>query len=413
MIFGSYERMMAFRYLRARRQEGLISVIAVFSFLGITLGVAALIITMAVMNGFTSDLLGRIMGLGGHVTVEGAQGKLADFDAVAASLAKLPGVVAARPVVEGQVLASAGSRATGATVRGLRAGDLAAQAAIAGHLAPGALDGFAEDNVLIGSRLAAALGIQTGGQITLTAPTVRANSFGLPRARSFAVAGIFSVNVQEYDSSFIFMPLAAAQDYFGLSDAVTSLEVFVADPDRVRDYDGALRAALGERVQLSTWQDRNAALFGALRVERTVMFIILSLIILVAAFNIICSMIMLVKDKGQGIAILRTMGATRGMILRIFMLSGASIGIVGTIAGFALGVAFAANIKEIQSAIERVLGRGEVWTWLDYFSRVPPRIDAVEVGWVVAMAFGLSFLATLYPSWRAARLDPVEALRYE
>ena len=412
MIFDAFERMVAFRYLRARRQEGFISVIAIFSFLGITLGVAALIITISVMNGFSTDLLGRIIGFGGHVTIEKEQGTLADFDAVADTLRKLPGIVAVRPVVEGQVLAGAQGRAP-AMVRGLRESDLAGQSMIARHLAPGDLGRFADDNVLIGSRLAYALGVRPGDRITLTAPNIQANSLAVPRARSYQVAGLFTVNLPEYDSGFIFMPLPAAQALFSTPDAVTSLEVVVDDPYEVQRHLGGIRAALGDKLHLTTWQESNAALFGALQVERVVMFVILSLIILVAAFNIICSMIMLVKDKGQDIAILRTMGATRGMILRVFMLSGASIGVVGTLAGLALGVAGATHLKDMPELLEAVVGPNALSTALRFFSQVPARIDPVEVGLVLLMAFGLSFLATLYPSSRAARLDPVEALRHE
>ncbi|HET7594644.1 MAG TPA: lipoprotein-releasing ABC transporter permease subunit [Stellaceae bacterium] len=412
MIFDAFERMMAFRYLRARRQEGFISVIAIFSFLGIMLGVAALIMTISVMNGFTTDLLGRIVGFGGHVTVEKAQGSIADFDAIDDKLRKLPGIVAARPVVEGQVLATAAGRSA-AMVRGLRKSDLAGQSMIAHRLAPGDLERFNGDNILVGRGLAYALGVRPGDRVTLTTPNVQANSLALPRARSYEVAGLFTANIQEYDSSFIFMPLEAAQSLFNTPDAVTSVEVFVADPDNVQRYESEIEAALGDKLHLTTWQESNAALFGALQVERVIMFIILSLIILVAAFNIICSMIMLVKDKGQDIAILRTMGASRGMILRVFMLSGASIGVVGTLAGLVLGVAGATHLRDIQRLLEAATGPSTVSTALGFFSTVPARIDPLEIGLVLAMAFGLSFLATLYPSWRAARLDPVEALRYE
>jgi lipoprotein-releasing system permease protein len=406
MIFDAVERMVGFRYLRARRQERFVSIIAILSFAGIALGVAALIVTMSVMNGFTTDLLGRILGFGGHLTVAAADGgALADFDALADRIKRLYHVDAVRPVVEGQVLASAGGRASGATVRGLREGDLAAQSLIAGRLPGGAIEGYADDKLLIGSRLAYTLGLRPGDRITLTLPTVRPNGVAAPRAQSFEIAATFSVNLPDYDGAYIFMQLPAAQAYFGFPDAATGLEILVRDPYDVARDKTRIEAALGGTFRVSTWQETNAALFGALKVERSVMFFILSLIVLVAAFNIVCSMIMLVQEKGQDIAILRTMGATRGMVLRIFMLSGASIGVVGTIAGALLGLACARNIKGIQALIGS--------EGLAFFSRVPALIDAAEVGWVLAMAFALSFLATVYPSWRAARLDPVEALRYE
>jgi lipoprotein-releasing system permease protein len=406
MIFDAVERMVAFRYLRARRQERFVSIIAVLSFVGIALGVAALIVTMSVMNGFTTDLLGRILGFGGHLTLEAADaGPLADFDALADRVKLIYHIEAVRPIVEGQVLASAGGRAAGATVRGLRERDLAGQSLIVGRLPGGAIEDFANDKLLIGSRLAYTLGVRPGDRVTLTVPTVRPNGLAAPRAQSFEVAATFSVNLPDYDGAYIFLQLSAAQAYFGFPDAVTGLEILVKDPYEVAEEKALIEAALGGKVRVSTWQETNAALFGALKVERSVMFFILSLIVLVAAFNIVCSMIMLVQEKGQDIAILRTMGATRGMVLRIFMLSGASIGVVGTVAGAVLGVACTRNIKGIQALIGS--------EGLAFFSRVPALIDAAEVGWVLAMAFALSCLATVYPSWRAARLDPVEALRYE
>jgi lipoprotein-releasing system permease protein len=408
MSFGAFVRMVAFRYLRPRRQEGFVSLIALFSFLGIALGVAALIVTMSVMNGFAADLLGRIIGLGGDITITSPQGRIADFATLAGRLRGLPGVTAIRPVVEGQVLASGRSGASGAEVRGLGESDLEAL-----HLFPSGGAPLADDAVVVGGKVAAALGLRPGDRITLTMPDIEADQVSVARARSFTVAGIAALDVREENGGYIFMPLAAAQDYFAMPGAVTGLELFVKDPDRVRDDEGALRAALGPGLVLADWQQSNAALFDALRVERAVMFVILSLIVLVAAFNIVCSMIMLVRDKGRDIAILRTMGATRGMVLRIFMLSGAAIGVVGTLAGFGLGVACAENIKGIQHWTELLLGRGMVSAGLDFFSQVPARVDPVEVGLVVLVALGLSLLATLYPSWRAARLDPVEALRYE
>jgi lipoprotein-releasing system permease protein len=412
MIFDSFERMVAFRYLRARRQEGFISVIAIFSFLGIMLGVAALIITISVMNGFTTDLLGRIVGFGGHITVETPLGRITEFDTLAEKLRRLPGITAVRPVVEGQVLATAAGRAA-AMVRGLRESDLAGQSVIAEHLAPGDLERFGGDGVLIGRTFAYAIGVRPGDRITLMAPNARANAFAIPRSRSYQVADVFTANIPEYDGGLIFMPLEAAQTLFGVTDAVTSLEVFVDDPNAVQRYTKEIVAALGDQVHLTTWQESNSALFGALQVERVVMFIILSLIILVAAFNIVCSLIMLVKDKGQDIAILRTMGASRGTILRVFMLSGASIGIVGTFVGLLIGILGATHLRDVQGWLEALTGPSQVSTALGFFSRVPARIDPMEIALVLAMAFGLSLLATLYPSWRAARLDPVEALRYE
>jgi lipoprotein-releasing system permease protein len=414
MAFDTFERMVAFRYLRSRRQEGFISVIAIFSLLGIALGVATLIIVMAVMNGFRVELLNRILGLNGHLAVFAAQGSLPNFDALAMEVRGVPGVVAVHPLVEGQVLASAQGRSTGVAVRGMREADIAEQSSLTKNVAPDVLAQFTDDSVLVGSKLAAKLGLHPGDPITLLSPNGQATAFGnVPRVKTYHVIGTFEIGMYEYDSSFIFMPLPAAQLYFQTPNAVTSLEVFVTDPDQARAVGFAILQKLGNTINVYDWQRSNSSFFGAVQVERNVMFIILSLIILVAAFNIISSMIMLVKDKTRDIAILRTMGATRGMILRIFILSGASIGIVGTIAGFALGVAFASNIEQIRQFVQDVLHVNVFNEEIYFLTQIPARIDPSEVAMVLVMAFGLSFLATLYPSWRAARLDPVEALRYE
>ncbi len=311
-------------------------------------------------------------------------------------------------------MATAGSQASGAEVRGLSAADLGAQSLIAGHLSPGALAGFSGDNVIVGSRLALRLGLAIGDNITLISPQGATTVFGtVPRIKSYRIAGTFDVGMFEFDNSVIFMPMAAAQTFFQLGQGVSSLEVMVADPDNIRAYDREVYDALGGKARIFDWQQSNLAFFNAVEVERNVMFLILTLIIVVAAFNIVSSMIMLVKDKGRDIAILRTMGATRGMILRIFMLSGATIGIVGTLAGFVLGVEFAAHIEAIRRAVQAVIGTDLFSAEIYYLTQIPARIDPYEVATVVAMAFGLTFLATIYPSWRAARLDPVEALRYE
>ncbi|MGH7032284.1 MAG: lipoprotein-releasing ABC transporter permease subunit [Stellaceae bacterium] len=414
MIFGSVERLIAFRYLRARRQEGFISVIAIFSLLGIALGVATLIVTMAVMNGFRAELLGRILGFNGHVNIYAAQGALTDYDAEAAVVRRLPGIVSVRPVIEGQVMASAGSQASGALVRGMTEKDLASQSLIADHLSPNALAGFKSDAIIVGNRLAQRLGVRPGGSITLISPQGTATVFGtVPRIKAYRVAGTFDVGMYEFDNSVIFMPMETAQTFFNLDKGVTSLEVMVADPDNVRDYDREIDKALGGRARIFDWQQSNLSFFNAVEVERNVMFLILTLIILVAAFNIVSSMIMLVKDKGRDIAILRTMGATRGMIMRIFILAGASVGLVGTLAGFVLGVEFADHIEAIRRFIQSIIGTDLFSAEIYFLTQIPARVDPYEVGAVLAMAFGLSFLATIYPSWRAARLDPVEALRYE
>jgi lipoprotein-releasing system permease protein len=414
MIFGAFERMVAFRYLRARRQEGFVSVIAIFSLLGIALGVATLIIVMSVMNGFRADLLGRILGLNGDLAVYALSGGLPNFDAAAQKLRAVPGVTRVTPLVEGQVMATSDAGAAGALVRGIRPQDLRSLPLLANRIIQGSLADFGDDGVAVGDRLARRLGVTVGSPITVISPQGTATAFGtMPRVKTYQVVALFNVGMYEYDNSFIYAPLAAAQLFFRLPDEVSSLEVFVDDSDRVREERRLIATALDGQVRIVDWQQANSSLFNAVEIERNVMFLILTLIIVVAAFNIISSMIMMVKDKGRDIAILRTMGASRAMILRIFMLSGASIGILGTIAGFVLGVVFTNNIEAIREALQRVIGTDLFAAEIYFFTRIPARIDTGEVAAIVAMALALSFLATLYPSWRAARLDPVEALRYE
>jgi lipoprotein-releasing system permease protein len=414
VIFNAFERMVAFRYLRARRQEGFVSVIAIFSLLGIALGVATLIIVMSVMNGFRADLLGRILGLNGHLGVYAQSGPLSDFDADATKVSEVPGITGVTPLIEGQVMATTEAGAAGALVRGIRPEDLRRRPLVADHIVQGSLADFDDDGVAVGDRLARRLGVAVGSAITIISPQGTATAFGtMPRIKTYNVVALFDVGMYEYDNSFIFVPLEAAQLFFRLPNAVTSLEVFVADPDQVHHDRRSIAAALGGHVRIVDWQQANSSLFNAVEIERNVMFLILTLIIVVAAFNIISSMIMMVKDKGRDIAILRTMGASRGAILRIFMLSGASIGVVGTVAGLLLGVVFTRNLEAIRQALQRVIGTDLFAAEIYFFTRIPARLDTGEVAAVVLMALALSFLATLYPSWRAARLDPVEALRYE
>jgi lipoprotein-releasing system permease protein len=414
MIFNAFERMVAMRYLRARRQEGFISVIAGFSLLGIALGVATLIIVMAVMNGFRSELLGRVLGLNGHMNVYSFQGPLTDYQPLADRLSQIPGVTHVTPTVEAQALVTVRGVASGSIVRGIGPEDFRHRPTVSDHIVDGSLADFADDRVAIGIRMAQRLGLKVGDQITLISPQGNPSAFGtVPRMRAYPIAAIFNVGMFEYDNNFIFMPLEAAQTFFRLPQSVTTLELMVEVPREIRSYRSLVQDVLRGQGRLVDWQQTNASFFNALQVERNVMFLILTLIILVAAFNIISSMIMLVKDKGRDIAILRTMGATRGMILRIFFLSGASIGVVGTLAGLGLGVAFADNIEAIRQGLQSLTGTELFSAEIYFLSHMPAEIDWAEVMRVVLMALGLSFRATIYPAWRAAKLDPVEALRYE
>ncbi|HLO75297.1 MAG TPA: lipoprotein-releasing ABC transporter permease subunit [Magnetospirillum sp.] len=406
--------MVAFRYLRARRREGFVSVIAGFSLLGIGLGVATLIVVMAVMNGFRQELLSRILGVNGHMGVYAAGPLMTDFDPLAEAIRRIPGVSHAIPTVEGQAMASSAAGSSGTIIRGVRPDDLLGRDIIRKGLKGAAEDFRAGNSVLIGHRLAEKLGLKVGDTITLIAPKGNATAFGMvPRMRGYRIAGTFDIGMYEYDSGFIFMPLEAAQTYFRLPNAVSQIEVFVDDPDNVPNLRVAIYRAAGGNARIYDWQQANASFFSAIQVERNVMFLILTLIILVAAFNIISSLIMLVKDKGRDIAILRTMGATRAMVMRIFFLSGASVGVVGTLFGTLLGVWFALNIESIRQVIQSIIGRELFNAEIYFLTQLPARVDPGEVIAVVLMALGLSFAATIYPSWRAANLDPVEALRYE
>lgn len=413
--FSAFEWMIAGRYLRSRRRETFISVIAGFSFAGIMLGVATLIIVMAVMNGFRSELLGKILGINGHMLVQPIDTPMNDYDAVAGRLQGVPDVVSAIPFVEGQALVSGPAGNFGALVRGLYESDLKRIPLVANNLTAGSLEGFdAGQGVAIGSRMAQQLGITLGDRVTVISPNGSVTPMGVtPRLKGYPVSAIFEIGMSEYDATFLFMPLEEAQAYFNMDGITTGIEIYVVDPDNVGEMTLAIEEGAGRPAFVTDWRQRNVTFFSALEVERNVMFIILTLIVLVAALNIISGLIMLVKDKGRDIAILRTMGATRGSIMRIFLITGASIGCVGTLAGFALGLVVCLNIESIRQFVSWLTSTQLFDPTLYFLSKLPAEIDSGETITVLLMALGLSLLATLYPAWRAARLDPVEALRYE
>jgi lipoprotein-releasing system permease protein len=407
--------MVSLRYLRSRRKEGFISVIAGFSFLGILLGVATLIIVMAVMNGFRKELLDKILGLNGHLLVQPLEQPLTDWEVVAERISKVPGIRLAAPIVEGQALASSPFNSAGVLVRGIRAADLGKLTSIANNIKQGTLEGFdTGQGLAIGRRLSDQLSVRAGDNITLVAPRGAVTPMGTtPRIKTYKVAAVFEIGMSEYDSGIVFMPMPESQLYFNRAGDVTAIEVYTDNPDRIDTFRRLVTAAAERPIFMIDWRQRNATFFNALQVERNVMFLILTLIILVAALNIISGLIMLVKDKGRDIAILRTMGSTQGAIMRIFLITGSSIGVMGTIAGFLLGVVVCLNVESIRQFLSW-LTRTELFSPELYFlSKLPAEMDVSETSAVVLMSLILSLLATLYPSWRAARLDPVEALRYE
>jgi len=413
--FAPFEWMLSTRYLRARRKEGFISVIAGFSFLGIMLGVATLIIVMAVMNGFRKELLSKILGLNGHLLVQPLESPLTDWKEVADRISGVKGIRLAAPIVEGQALASSPYGAAGVLVRGMRAADLNNLTSIAHNIKQGSIEGFDEgQGVAIGRRLADQLSIHAGDTVTLVAPRGAVTPMGTtPRIKPYRVAAVFEIGMSEYDSSVVFMPLAEAQAYFNRANDVTAIEVYTDNPDNIDTYRKTVTEAAGRPIFLVDWRQRNSTFFNALQVERNVMFLILTLIVLVAALNIVSGLIMLVKDKSSDIAILRTMGASQGSIMRIFLITGAAIGVVGTLVGFLVGLLICLNIEAIRQFLSWLTSTELFSPELYFLSKLPAEIDVAETSAVVIMALTLSFLATLYPSWRAARLDPVDALRYE
>jgi lipoprotein-releasing system permease protein len=411
--------MLALRYLRATRKQQGVALISIISFVGITLAVAVLIIVMSVMNGFRAELLSRMLGLDGHLYVSGAELFPAERDQIVQRVKGLRGVQQVVPIVEAQAMALGPTQVSGALVRGVSVADLRATKIVSDNITKGSIASFGKgdyggDEIVVGSGLATLLGVKPGDPLTLISPSGGATAFGsTPQRKTYTVAATFTVGMSQYDQALIYMPLEQSQLFFGRADMVDHIEVRVDDPDHAIAMKPAVQRAAGPLALVTDWSQRDTSFWDALKVERNVMGLILMLLVVIAAMNIISGLVMLVKNKGRDIAILRTMGAGQGSILRIFFMTGGLIGVAGAAAGLALGALFCTYIDPIQSFVEWATGQAVFSSDVYFLSRVPAKIDWSEVAVIVGWALAFSFIFSIYPSWRASRIDPVEALRYE
>jgi lipoprotein-releasing system permease protein len=414
-MFAPFEWMVALRYLRARKVDGGVSVIALFSVMGIMLGVATLIVVMSVMNGFHRELLDKILGINGHAFLQAVEAPFTDWEDVTKKTAAIPGVSVAIPMVEGAAGISSQFGQSGVLARGVREQDLLNLPGVASTIQDGTLDGFdTAEGVAIGQRLAETLGVHVGDKVSLLIAKGASTPFGVaPRIKAYPVVAIFKIGMSEFDNVFVYMPLAEAQAFFNKENEITVLEAFVHDPDKIDDFRFAVEKTIARPLIVTDWRQRNKSFFDVLNVEKNLLFIILTLIVIVAAFNIISGLTMLVKDKTRDIAILRTMGATRGSVLRIFLVIGLAIGCAGALFGFGLGMLIAKNLDGIRVVMNKLMHANLFPAEFYYLSHLPSIVETREVAMVVGMTLILSVLASIYPAWKAASLDPVEALRHE
>ena len=416
MILNRAERMLARRYLLPGKGEGFIFLVASISLLAVALGVAALIIVMSVVNGFRAELFDKIVGLNGHAVVQGFDGRLSNWEQIAAQAKQTPGVTSALPLIEQPLMASANGRVEGVLVRGMRMSDILANKTITSNVVAGDLKSIAPGSgrVAIGSRLAEALGAYPGSQISLISPEGRSTVVGtVPRIVSYTVGAIFEVGIYDYDKAFVLMPMSEAQELLMLGDQVGLVEIQTQNPDKVQQIVAPIQQSVRGHGIIVDWRQMNSALFQALEVERVAMFVVLSLIVLVAVFNILSSLIMLVRAKTRDIAILRTMGASRRGMMKVFVTVGVTIGTLGIVLGIILGAIFLFFRQDVVDAIQAVTGQSLWDPSVRFLTDLPAKTDPVEVTAIILIALILSFLATLYPAYKAASTDPVQVLRYE
>ncbi len=416
MILSRYERMIARRYLLPGKGEGFIFLVAGISLVAVMLGVAALIIVMSVMNGFRAELFDKVVGLNGHAVINAYGGRLENWRPILETVRATPGVTSADALIEQPLMATTEGRVEAILLRGVPRQDIVSNPTLNRNVIAGSLADLrpGSDNVAVGSRLAQALGLTVGSSITIISPQGRSTPFGtVPRIVDYRVAGIFEVGLYDFDKAFVVMPIEEAQNFLMLGDAVGMIEVQTEDPDRVKEILAPLEASLAGRAVVNDWRSMNSALFEALQVERVAMFIVLSIIVLVAVFNILSSLIMLVRAKTRDIAILRTMGATRSGLMKVVMTVGVTIGVLGIAAGVGLGALFLFYRQPVVRFIQWVTGQNLWDPSVRFLTELPSKTDPFEVTAIVVLALVLSFLATLYPAWKAASTDPVQVLRYE